>query len=90
MSATGNRLPNCSACGLQHPPVPHPLAKSLKVQSGFMYQIESLTGDVSQQAELTNSLHMQLTESSNAPQVEEVPEDRDQDIADAPLPAASS
>eukprot|EP00973_Karenia_brevis_P064986 9024266-Karenia_brevis.AAC.1 len=25
MPTAGSRLPNCSACGLQHPPVPHPL-----------------------------------------------------------------
>eukprot|EP00973_Karenia_brevis_P028786 3969133-Karenia_brevis.AAC.1 len=57
-----------------------------------MYQIELLTDDIPLQAGLANSLHTQLTEAedSNAPQTEEVPEDRGQGIADAPLPAASS
>eukprot|EP00973_Karenia_brevis_P061354 8532706-Karenia_brevis.AAC.1 len=66
MPAPGNRLPNCSACGLEHPTVPHPLPKSLQVQSGFMYQLETLIVDVPQQD----------AESSDAPQIEEVPEDQ--------------
>eukprot|EP00973_Karenia_brevis_P034808 4803668-Karenia_brevis.AAC.1 len=73
LPAPGNQVPGCSACGLVDPT---PLAKPLTVQSGHMYHVENLIIDAPQQMQPD-------AESSDAPQVEEVPEE-DQGLADAP------
>eukprot|EP00973_Karenia_brevis_P000355 50863-Karenia_brevis.AAC.1 len=49
-----------------------------------------MNDDIPLQAALTESLHTQLSGAEEASQDEEAPEDRNQGIADAPLPAASS